>query len=73
MLLNGLRNDDYIIYHNHLLLQGIVTAPILFAMEEFPQLHAIVYQGFDSPENIEIVSICNQPMNRICEFASFTF
>ncbi|KAG4178462.1 hypothetical protein ERO13_A10G043800v2 [Gossypium hirsutum] len=34
--------------------QGIVTAPILFAMEEFPQLHAIVYQGFDNPENIEI-------------------
>ncbi|XP_039033901.1 solanesyl diphosphate synthase 3, chloroplastic/mitochondrial-like [Hibiscus syriacus] len=33
---------------------GIVTAPILFAMEEFPQLHAVVYQGFDSPENIDI-------------------
>ncbi|KAL4290396.1 hypothetical protein GQ457_14G008180 [Hibiscus cannabinus] len=34
--------------------QGIVTAPILFAMEEFPQLHAVVYQGFDNPENIDI-------------------
>ncbi|KAE8719996.1 Solanesyl diphosphate synthase 3 [Hibiscus syriacus] len=33
---------------------GIVTAPILFAVEEFPQLHAVVYQGFDSPENIDI-------------------
>ncbi|XWS18676.1 hypothetical protein CRYUN_Cryun32bG0065200 [Craigia yunnanensis] len=33
---------------------GIVTAPILFAMEEFPQLHAVVYQGFDNPENIDI-------------------
>ncbi|EOY27601.1 Polyprenyl synthetase - like 7 [Theobroma cacao] len=33
---------------------GIVTAPILFAMEEFPQLHAIVYQGFDNPENVDI-------------------
>ncbi|GMI93587.1 geranyl diphosphate synthase 1, GERANYLPYROPHOSPHATE SYNTHASE [Hibiscus trionum] len=33
---------------------GIVTAPILFAMEEFPQLHAVVYQGFDDPENIDI-------------------
>ncbi|XVF87110.1 hypothetical protein PTKIN_Ptkin18bG0093500 [Pterospermum kingtungense] len=38
---------------------GIVTAPILFAMEEFPQLHAVVYQGFDNPENIYIVSIYN--------------
>ncbi|KAE8696328.1 Solanesyl diphosphate synthase 3 [Hibiscus syriacus] len=35
--------------------QGIVTAPILFSMEEFPQLHAVVYKGFDSPENINIV------------------
>ncbi|XWS12322.1 hypothetical protein CRYUN_Cryun37aG0079800 [Craigia yunnanensis] len=34
--------------------RGIVTAPILFAMEEFPQLHAVVYQGFDNPENIDI-------------------
>ncbi|XP_022715485.1 solanesyl diphosphate synthase 3, chloroplastic/mitochondrial isoform X2 [Durio zibethinus] len=34
---------------------GIVTAPILFAMEEFPQLHSVVYQGFDNPENIDIV------------------
>ncbi|XVF40081.1 hypothetical protein PTKIN_Ptkin01aG0083300 [Pterospermum kingtungense] len=33
---------------------GIITAPILFAMEEFPQLHAVVYQGFDNPENIDI-------------------
>ncbi|XVE88435.1 hypothetical protein DITRI_Ditri19aG0069600 [Diplodiscus trichospermus] len=33
---------------------GIVTAPILFAMEEFPQLHAVVYQGFDNPENIDV-------------------
>ncbi|KAJ8761236.1 hypothetical protein K2173_001292 [Erythroxylum novogranatense] len=33
---------------------GIVTAPILFAMEEFPQLRAIVDQGFDKPENVDI-------------------
>ncbi|KAE8722941.1 Solanesyl-diphosphate synthase 1 [Hibiscus syriacus] len=33
---------------------GIVTAPILYAMEEFPQLHTVVYQGFDNPENIHI-------------------
>ncbi|KAL6198138.1 hypothetical protein ACLB2K_027930 [Fragaria x ananassa] len=33
---------------------GIVTAPILFAMEEFPQLRAVVEQGFDNPANVEI-------------------
>ncbi|XP_011039903.1 PREDICTED: solanesyl diphosphate synthase 3, chloroplastic/mitochondrial-like isoform X1 [Populus euphratica] len=32
---------------------GIVTAPILFAMEEFPQLHSVIDQGFDKPENID--------------------
>uniref|UniRef100_A0A2P2LC28 Geranylgeranyl pyrophosphate synthase n=2 Tax=Rhizophora mucronata TaxID=61149 RepID=A0A2P2LC28_RHIMU len=33
---------------------GIITAPILFAMEEFPQLHAVVDQGFDNPQNVDI-------------------
>ncbi|MED6221064.1 putative protein serine/threonine kinase [Stylosanthes scabra] len=33
---------------------GIVTAPILFAMEEFPQLHAVVDKGFDNPDNVDI-------------------
>nr|XP_034581701.1 solanesyl-diphosphate synthase 1, mitochondrial-like isoform X4 [Setaria viridis] len=33
--------------------QGIVTAPILFAMEEFPELHDIVEQGFDDPLNVK--------------------
>ncbi|XP_065852899.1 solanesyl diphosphate synthase 3, chloroplastic/mitochondrial isoform X2 [Euphorbia lathyris] len=33
---------------------GIVTAPILFAMEEFPQLRAVVEEGFDKPENVDI-------------------
>nr|ASQ40926.1 geranyl pyrophosphate synthase 1 [Pelargonium graveolens] len=33
---------------------GIVTAPILFAMEEFPQLREVVDQGFDNPANVEI-------------------
>ncbi|XP_062012684.1 solanesyl diphosphate synthase 3, chloroplastic/mitochondrial-like isoform X1 [Rosa rugosa] len=33
---------------------GIITAPILFAMEEFPQLRAVVEQGFDNPANVEI-------------------
>ncbi|KAJ9183067.1 hypothetical protein P3X46_006978 [Hevea brasiliensis] len=33
---------------------GIVTAPILFAIEEFPQLLAVVQQGFDKPENVDI-------------------
>ncbi|CAN1302351.1 Solanesyl diphosphate synthase 3, chloroplastic/mitochondrial [Linum perenne] len=33
---------------------GIVTAPILYAMEEFPQLHSIVEQGFDDPKNVNL-------------------
>ncbi|KAK9014895.1 hypothetical protein V6N11_006033 [Hibiscus sabdariffa] len=33
--------------------QGIVTAPILFAMEEFPQLKAVIEQGFDNSANID--------------------
>uniref|UniRef100_A0A0E0QFD2 Uncharacterized protein n=1 Tax=Oryza rufipogon TaxID=4529 RepID=A0A0E0QFD2_ORYRU len=33
--------------------QGIVTAPILFAMEEYPQLRVIVEQGFDDPSNVD--------------------
>ncbi|XP_057727986.1 solanesyl-diphosphate synthase 1, mitochondrial-like [Arachis stenosperma] len=33
---------------------GIVTAPILFAMEEFPQLRAVVDKGFDNPDNVDI-------------------
>lgn len=36
--------------------QGIVTAPILFAMEEYPQLRVIVEQGFDDPSNVDAVS-----------------
>ncbi|CAN6469367.1 unnamed protein product [Victoria cruziana] len=33
---------------------GIVTAPILFAMEEFPQLRAVVDQGFENSANVDI-------------------
>ncbi|TXG63310.1 hypothetical protein EZV62_010304 [Acer yangbiense] len=33
---------------------GIVTAPILFAMEEFPQLRAVVDQGFEKSSNVDI-------------------
>ncbi|KAG4933432.1 hypothetical protein AAZX31_17G160400 [Glycine max] len=33
---------------------GIVTAPILFAMEEFPQLRAIVDEGFENPANVDL-------------------
>ncbi|PIN08988.1 Geranylgeranyl pyrophosphate synthase/Polyprenyl synthetase [Handroanthus impetiginosus] len=31
---------------------GIITAPILFAMEEYPELRAVVDQGFDKSENV---------------------
>ncbi|KAJ4758414.1 Geranyl diphosphate synthase [Rhynchospora pubera] len=33
---------------------GIVTAPILYAIEEFPQLGEIVDQGFDDPANVDL-------------------
>nr|AIG15448.1 geranyl diphosphate synthase 2 [Azadirachta indica] len=33
---------------------GIVTAPILFAMEEFPELRKVVDKGFDDPSNVDI-------------------
>ncbi|KAM3309657.1 hypothetical protein ACQJBY_030752 [Aegilops geniculata] len=32
--------------------QGIVTAPVLFAMEEFPELREIVERGFDDPSDV---------------------
>ncbi|WOL03400.1 solanesyl-diphosphate synthase 1, mitochondrial-like isoform X1 [Canna indica] len=32
---------------------GIITAPILFAMEEFPELHSIIDKGFDNSENVD--------------------
>ncbi|KAB5538325.1 hypothetical protein DKX38_015858 [Salix brachista] len=35
-------------------LVGIVTAPLLFAMEEFPQLRSVIDWGFDKPENIDV-------------------
>lgn len=43
-------------YHIFLIMQGIITAPILFAMEEFPQLREVINQGFHNPANIEVVS-----------------
>lgn len=36
-----------------------MTAPILFAMEEFPELHEIVEQGFDDPLNVKTVRIAS--------------
>ncbi|GMN54528.1 hypothetical protein TIFTF001_023656 [Ficus carica] len=34
---------------------GIVTGPILFAMEEFPELRSVVEEGFDNPTNVDRV------------------
>ncbi|XP_068634384.1 solanesyl-diphosphate synthase 1, mitochondrial-like isoform X2 [Aristolochia californica] len=33
---------------------GIITAPILFAMEEFPQLRDVVDRGFDDTSNVDL-------------------
>ncbi|KAK4488144.1 hypothetical protein RD792_003886 [Penstemon davidsonii] len=35
------------------ILFGIITAPILFAMEEYPELRAVVDKGFDNSSNVE--------------------
>lgn len=37
-------------------MQGIVTAPILFAIEEFPELRPVVDRGFDKPGDVDLVS-----------------
>ncbi|XP_042520432.1 solanesyl diphosphate synthase 3, chloroplastic/mitochondrial isoform X2 [Macadamia integrifolia] len=33
---------------------GIVTAPILFAIEEFPQMRAVVDRGFENPADVDL-------------------
>lgn len=33
---------------------GIVTAPILFAIEEFPELRAVVDRGLDNPADVDL-------------------
>ncbi|MCL7031050.1 hypothetical protein MKW94_029672 [Papaver nudicaule] len=33
---------------------GIITAPILFAIEEFPQLQEVINRGFDNPEDVDL-------------------
>ncbi|KAI8556595.1 hypothetical protein RHMOL_Rhmol05G0266400 [Rhododendron molle] len=35
-------------------LVGIITAPILYAMEEFPQLRAVVDRGFRNPADVDL-------------------
>ncbi|KAH9747975.1 Solanesyl diphosphate synthase 3 [Citrus sinensis] len=34
---------------------GIITAPILFAMEEFPQLRAFINSSSDNPANVDVI------------------
>uniref|UniRef100_A0A453N079 Uncharacterized protein n=1 Tax=Aegilops tauschii subsp. strangulata TaxID=200361 RepID=A0A453N079_AEGTS len=41
-------------YGRHL---GIVTAPVLFAMEEFPELRGSVEHGFNDPSDVATVSV----------------
>ncbi|RWR85838.1 solanesyl-diphosphate synthase 1, mitochondrial isoform X1 [Cinnamomum micranthum f. kanehirae] len=33
---------------------GIITAPVLFAIEEFPQIRGLVDRGFDNPSDIDL-------------------
>ncbi|KAJ8425147.1 hypothetical protein Cgig2_032653 [Carnegiea gigantea] len=36
---------------------GIVTAPLLFAIEEFPHLREVVERGFNNPADVDLVSL----------------
>jgi hypothetical protein len=46
----------FILQYDDIMMQGIITAPMLYAMEEFPQLHDVVDQGFENPANMVLVS-----------------
>lgn len=48
-------------------MQGIITAPILYAIEEFPQLRSVVDKGFDELSNVDVVS---EPFYR-CNWAAY--
>ncbi|KAE9452408.1 hypothetical protein C3L33_15691, partial [Rhododendron williamsianum] len=43
-----------VVVDGHTVMVGIITAPILYAMEEFPQLRAVVDQGFDNPADVDL-------------------
>uniref|UniRef100_A0A2N9FLH6 Solanesyl diphosphate synthase n=1 Tax=Fagus sylvatica TaxID=28930 RepID=A0A2N9FLH6_FAGSY len=51
---------------------GIVTAPLLCAMEEFPQLRAVIDQGLDNPANVDlhhnllVISLLSADVKAIC-------
>ncbi|KAL4304358.1 hypothetical protein GQ457_10G010810 [Hibiscus cannabinus] len=52
----GCSSNSFMNLNAHLMvytMEGIITAPILFAMEEFPQLRAVVDKGFDNPANVD--------------------
>ena len=50
---------------------GIITAPILFAMEEFPQLRKVVGQLEKDPTNVDIVSLKEKSLlNSLIRFQS---
>ncbi|GMY38260.1 solanesyl diphosphate synthase 3, chloroplastic/mitochondrial isoform X3 [Fagus crenata] len=52
---------------------GIVTAPLLCAMEEFPQLRAVIDQGLDNPANVDLMSIIQPKIDRIFKSVAFGF
>ena len=48
-----------------------MTAPILFAIEEFPELRVIVNQGFEKSSNVDRVSLLYYLI--ICQHRLFNF
>ncbi|MED6221060.1 Solanesyl diphosphate synthase 3, chloroplastic/mitochondrial [Stylosanthes scabra] len=51
---SSLSDIRHILSHSSDSSLGIITAPMLFAIEEFPQLRAVVDEGFDNPDNVDI-------------------
>ncbi|KAL6536081.1 hypothetical protein OROHE_012925 [Orobanche hederae] len=53
---SGVATKDWPYVANKGSIDGIVTAPILFAIEEFPELRPIIDRGFDIPGDVDLGS-----------------
>ncbi len=47
-------------------LQGLVTLPVLYAAEQFPQLAPMIERRFNQPGDVQLVS-CHPPASRRCQ------
>lgn len=56
-MINFIHIPSYLMVKLIIIVQGIVTAPILFAMEEFPEMRELIERGFSNTEDIDTVSM----------------